>query len=362
MYMSVQLPEANTSSLQCKSRELSVVHQELEQKCQQCHMLTDDISWLQSQCDQYRTQADQYRTQTDQYRTEADQYRMEADQYKAESESRFEQLQQVDAELKMERKKTLELEKSLCTSEQLVTDLQAANAQLTTECEARLDAQKVEVEQLVCDECSRNESGIVDDIVKKHADEISRIRQEHGASLDEVKRGYEKLEEERRQLEEELETARKKMLTMDEEVNGVRSECESVKKKYHDEALTVAQHITDVYQQIVTQTDVTSDPTQLGESDAPLDWNVVQSRFTRLINHLQQLLADSEKGRHDVTESGEKEIGTLMDRHKTELDHIRTEHSEQLGATCRQHESELDHIRVEHSEQLEATRLSLIHI
>ena len=69
---------------------------------------------------------------------------------------------------------------------QLISDLRAQNTQLAADCEARIHAERLDVERSVREECSRNESGIADRLSQNYEDRIQQMREEHEACLDEV--------------------------------------------------------------------------------------------------------------------------------------------------------------------------------
>ena len=207
--------------------------------------------------------------------------------------------------------KMSEMEKSAAATEHLMKELRAHNAQLTEDYESRLQS-------VYNEHC-----GIEDSISKKYENEVERMREEHEASMSEVMRGHDQLEVDKRDLEGQLEVLRKTVSEMQLSLSELTS--------FNDEAQKLARYITDTYHQVVTSDVVTSDLTQ---SDSELDWHVVQSQFTEVMSHLQ-------KSVHEMREAKDKEL----EQHRTIVESIYIEHSEQVHTLRRNHSAELDQLK-----------------
>ena len=247
---------------------------------------------------------------------------------------------------------------------QLVSDLRSQNTQLTADYEARLLAERLEVEKSVREECSQKESAVADDIAAKYEDEILRMRQEHEAGLDEVKRDHEQLEEEKRELEVVLESERTKVSQMEKELEKVRVECE-VLTRDDELAKTLASHISDMCQ-LITNPDptrseaVTSDLTQseavTSESVKHVDWGVVRLRFDELIRHLQWSLSDSEKCRLELIAEHSRQLDTLCRNHDSEVSETRHEGEKKVEDLTVRFEADMGEIRREWQTEVDELR------
>ena len=98
-----------SESLQSKSTALSTKRDELDASCRGCQLLTDDVTQLQRQRDEYKIEADEFRGT-------ADEYKSEIERYKTELDEQLRQREQLELEMKAQMEKVVDLENSLCTA------------------------------------------------------------------------------------------------------------------------------------------------------------------------------------------------------------------------------------------------------
>ena len=334
----------------CCSVELRCVSRQERQtsKCCECSSLNETIARLHSEIEQLKTDAERSRMEAEEWRTQA----LEAEEWRTQAleAEHAEELEQQRLLVSEERHKIATLQDTVSAKEHLVSELRS-----------QFEAEKLDLEKAIREECLRNESRLVDEVALKCRDEV---RQEYESVVAELRSANERILLDRKLLEEQLEAEKSRVSEANSELNELRTES-SEWQKSSNEARLVARHIADTYRQVVTS-DLTQlpgvDPTQMvvatqfADDATDVRWTDVESVFNELIQILQQVLAESRKSVAEWDDERRREVEVLAEEHRVTLERIGTEHSSQVDTLCKKHSSELDTVHRKHELEFKELR------